>query len=152
MATVSTHSRLKAAGQACVHGFFKVVVSTHSRLKAAGEPPPPEEPPPPVSTHSRLKAAGYYRERNKEILKRFNTQPPKGGWCPIRVAFYRASSFNTQPPKGGWCPIRVAFYRASSFNTQPPKGGWTKPLLSKSIIRVSTHSRLKAAGGICSMI
>ena len=34
--TVSTHSRLKAAGQGCFYGIPACFVSTHSRLKAAG--------------------------------------------------------------------------------------------------------------------
>ena len=58
---VSTHSRLKAAGRSLYEDVCHQTVSTHSRLKAAG---------PgicvikiistPVSTHSRLKAAGLY--------------------------------------------------------------------------------------------
>ena len=57
--TVSTHSRLKAAGRFLKSLRFASMVSTHSRLKAAGLPPPPELPPLLVSTHSRLKAAGF---------------------------------------------------------------------------------------------
>ena len=34
-----------------------------------------------------------------------------------------------------------------SFNTQPPEGGWVWPLAWPYQSDVSTHSRLKAAGG-----
>ena len=33
-----------------------------------------------VSTHSRPKAAGYTPIETKQPRKRFNTQPPEGGW------------------------------------------------------------------------
>ena len=55
---VSTHSRLKAAGQAAFKAYFQSGVSTHSRLKAAGR----------------------FCVRRYLFLWRFNTQPPKGGW------------------------------------------------------------------------
>ena len=121
-----------------------------------------------VSTHSRLKAAGTLRRRIAQIGKSFNTQPPKGGWQIPQITSRTISSFNTQPPKGGWgrfCPQHLERQRfntqppkggwarattgkdyRSSFNTQPPKGGWDKIWLAALIWRVSTHSRLKAAG------
>ena len=57
MMTVSTHSRPKAAGQSYTVGEDRIVVSTHSRPKAA----------------ARRIAEGV-------DSKRFNTQPPEGGW------------------------------------------------------------------------
>ena len=36
-----------------------------------------------VSTHSRLKAAGSLYRRPLSIHRRFNTQPPEGGWDEI---------------------------------------------------------------------
>ena len=33
-----------------------------------------------------------------------------------------------------------------SFNTQPPEGGWSMTASTKMLRKVSTHSRLKAAG------
>ena len=99
----------------------------------------------------------------------FNTQPPEGGWlaeaCIISLPF----GFNTQPPEGGWFrPMRL-FPARQSFNTQPPEGGWYRlwamrgysPVFqhtaarrrldtswadAESVLRVSTHSRPKAAG------
>ena len=66
--SVSTHSRLKAAGFAVGSGFTCLEVSTHSRLKAAGKVKLPPASSYAVSTHSRLKAAGsktasYYLSR-----------------------------------------------------------------------------------------
>ena len=40
--------------------------------------------------------------REHEVICRFNTQPPKGGWGLIVGDFCLFHSFNTQPPKGGW--------------------------------------------------
>ena len=56
--TVSTHSRLKAAGWVLYNAQDVVYVSTHSRLKAAGSNKIFSTLLIPVSTHSRLKAAG----------------------------------------------------------------------------------------------
>ena len=145
-------------------------VSTHSRLKAAGELGRTNPFHQCVSTHSRLKAAGFYVHRLLHSKSSFNTQPPKGGWnrgrglyLIIRIvsthsrlkaagrscwsAMFPVCCFNTQPPKGGWkvaCVLDQCLY---SFNTQPPKGGWLKSKINTTqTIKVSTHSRLKAAG------
>ena len=56
---VSTHSRPKAAGNAC--GVAHKSVAD-------------------VSTHSRPKAAGFGSGVPRYPLKRFNSQPPEGGW------------------------------------------------------------------------
>ena len=55
-------------------------VSTHSRLKAAGDGFNPYNTKKRVSTHSRLKAAGGRHTSNGIRTFGFNTQPPKGGW------------------------------------------------------------------------
>ena len=55
---VSTHSRLKAAGERHETRQLHYKVSTHSRLKAAGELYTYQAFFERVSTHSRLKAAG----------------------------------------------------------------------------------------------
>ena len=36
------------------------------------------------------------------LLRRFNTQPPEGGWEPEAQAEPCSTGFNTQPPEGGW--------------------------------------------------
>ena len=56
------------------------------------------------------------------------------------------TGFNTQPPKGGWVAALPCMVLKVSFNTQPPKGGWTFVNDTDFGIRVSTRSRLKAAG------
>ena len=122
--TVSTHSRLKAAGAPMALAGQAWAVSTHSRLKAAGVCAQFQEKAKRiVSTHSRLKAAGDFLHKLEGLDKRFNTQPPEGGWLLLIIFITCCLGFNTQPPEGGW-----------------------KALGGMSIgYRVSTHSRLKAA-------
>ena len=122
--SVSTHSRPKAAGAFFTFWAVCQVVSTHSRLKAAG----PRSFP--IKTQSR----------------RFNTQPPEGGWNAPRHFAAHSRSFNTQPPEGGWVRLGLPLtdvpvsthsrlkaagrlkspipYGNLGFNTQPPEGGW----------------------------
>ena len=121
---ISTHSRLKAAGGVSLCRVSYLSVSTHSRLKAAGAMAYLQLLPRYVSTHSRLKAAG--------------------GGVGDPVAQRRR--FNTQPPEGGWNGFRAILHATACFNTQPPEGGWEKVLEMVSGNSVSTHSRLKAAG------
>ena len=78
--TVSTHSRLKAAGQLPARYMRRLLVSTHSRLKAAGQLRGQCRFAYRVSTHSRLKAAGILLRAACYLTCCFNTQPPKGGW------------------------------------------------------------------------
>ena len=56
------------------------VVSTHSRLKAAGNAQSDSDGNQEVSTHSRLKAAGNHSDLMTALGIGFNTQPPEGGW------------------------------------------------------------------------
>ena len=81
---------------------LKTSVSTHSRLKAAGAPEVLEYALDAVSTHSRLKAAGGFRPVAAGPLRGFNTQPPEGGWDRPRAGRRDKNGFNTQPPEGGW--------------------------------------------------
>ena len=102
-----------------------IQVSTHSRLKAAGNNTAELIQPVRVSTHSRLKAAGRPPESGRMVYQGFNTQPPKGGWpLPARRQSKRFHRFNTQPPKGGWFNTYNFKVIHNRFNTQPPKGGW----------------------------
>ena len=57
-------------------------------------------------------------------------------------------SFNTQPPEGGWTMYQPFFGPLiRCFNTQPPEGGWLESQgYHYDEAKVSTHSRLKAAG------
>ena len=82
-------------------------VSTHSRLKAAGEPYVADYLDFNVSTHSRLKAAGSVVLSGVGRDTRFNTQPPEGGWESTSMDAAIDKGFNTQPPEGGWAKDRV---------------------------------------------
>ena len=122
-------------------------VSTHSRLKAAGDGSmTPAVRLDIVSTHSRLKAAGVVLSSPTTCNLCFNTQPPEGGWDYNIHQSKQRDCFNTQPPEGGWndygclrqpCTVsthsrlKAAGQRACNslpsllrFNTQPPEGGW----------------------------
>ena len=145
------------------------LVSTHSRPKAAGMTRQRNRVIRRVSTHSRPKAAGSRFENFGRINVSFNTQPPEGGWidsgnppnklfpfqhtaarrrlASIAIAMGIRYSFNTQPPEGGWTDYDEAAIQSQSFNTQPPEGGWAvKADVPVTQVRVSTHSRPKAAG------
>ena len=60
-----------------------IIVSTHSRLKAAGTSLFTRSLRKHVSTHSRLKAAGLLVISIAQMVNRFNTQPPEGGWDKV---------------------------------------------------------------------
>ena len=147
MGSVSTHSRLKAAGRQ-----YSLILSASACFNTQppkggwkGEADSPSDVHK-VSTHSRLKAAGTAASSTACCRYRFNTQPPKGGWRKLAVIAYQLYSFNTQPPKGGWNITKISVTHTRGFNTQPPKGGWTSQNFRSRLHAVSTHSRLKAAG------
>ena len=79
-------------------------------------------------------------------LEGFNTQPPEGGWVIRNSDTYACKSFNTQPPEGGWKTGVYKGFSIGGFNTQPPEGGWLDSFFLHILGKVSTHSRLKAAG------
>ena len=56
--------------------------------------------------------------------------------------------FNTQPPEGGWAARQADDFVDGGFNTQPPEGGWIVFNSLLCVFGVSTHSRLKAAGKV----
>ena len=99
----------------------------------------------------------------------FNTQPPEGGWIRSSASSGVSACFNTQPPEGGWIRLCYLVWHKFRFNTQPPEGGWVTVgakgneqfmfqhtaarrrlaegrLLRFQFVKVSTHSRPKAAG------
>ena len=78
--TVSTHSRPKAAGTnfiAWARAFVFQLTAARRRLVNMEARQKGAEA---VSTHSRPKAAGWIRKQQALALKRFNSQPPEGGW------------------------------------------------------------------------
>ena len=81
---------------------FVGLVSTHSRLKAAGDIPECTKPPF-GSFNTQPPEGGWILGRQPQRAKRrFNTQPPEGGWLVQVWRFVQSHSFNTQPPEGGW--------------------------------------------------
>ena len=144
---VSTHSRLKAAGDHLRHVDLVLLVSTHSRLKAAGRlccrlqlskyrfnTQPPKggckravlfSVIGSVSTHSRLKAAGHAREASLPIKGVSTHSRLKAAGRVFDLFCLLCDRFNTQPPKGGWSQSDLKNRFLCCFNTQPPKGGWS---------------------------
>ena len=80
-----------------------------------------------VSTHSRPKAAGFGRKIERQ---------PKGG-------------FNTQPPEGGWSNGFPSAVTVTSFQHTAARRRLAAGLgIMRTVRRVSTHSRPKAAGQV----
>ena len=124
-------------------------VSTHSRLKAAGTRERKNQDGTfSVSTHSRLKAAGLYLYTGVPGAGSFNTQPPEGGWGYNDKALTNMGGFNTQPPEGGWASVEFGFRsgRVSTHSRLKAAGVYQAGMLGYQ--DVSTHSRLKAAGSV----
>ena len=122
--TVSTHSRLKAAG-------YCSAVLKSSRLSFNTQPP----------------EGGWSIERRRERGQcSFNTQPPEGGWaCAACVAFVDRS-FNTQPPEGGWVDVGDGVDGGVVSTHSRLKAAGSVYGYAACEWDVSTHSRLKAAG------
>ena len=101
--------------------------------------------------------------------RRFNTQPPEGGWRLANDGWRYRCRFNTQPPEGGWfragesCAgdclfqhtaarrrledVRHAQHRYWWVSTHSrPKAAGREVYRASLNTLVSTHSRPKAAG------
>ena len=115
---VSTHSRPKAAGCGCAHGFCDGIVSTHSRPKAAGRYRRRRDGKNRVSTHSRPKAAGWRNTSAKPTHAVSTHSRPKAAGLSVFLIDKDEKCFNTQPPEGGWClsqkPCSIRF-RSPNF-------------------------------------
>ncbi len=48
--------------------------------------------------------------------------------------------FNTQPPEGGWPQRTLVCAMPACFNTQPPEGGWAIAWISALLIIVFQHT------------
>ena len=100
---------------------------------------------------------------------RFNSQPPEGGWVLKIRKELRDGWFQLTAARRRLAKRRGAINPTGRFNSQPPEGGWIiynkhyilihrfqltaarrrlamPPLRGMGLIRVSTHSRPKAAG------
>ena len=101
-----------------------------------------------VSTHSRPKAAGGGRVYVEAALnnKRFNSQPPEGGWGhAIHIGGGVDVSTHSRPKAAGILGGVMPPAAKVSTHSRPKAAGCT--LFDKAQLqRVSTHSRPKAAG------
>ena len=143
---VSTHSRPKAAGQ-------KAIKTAAAFIGFNTQPP----------------EGGWMGITGRfVVIGGFNTQPPEGGWAVLFFgACKRAVSTHSRPKAAGtnwrrlslsamWFQHTAARRRLGSqcarygggnrFNTQPPEGGWGQATMTMDSMKVSTHSRPKAAG------
>ena len=99
-----------------------------------------------VSTHSRPKAAGSVLQGPCTFQRRFNTQPPEGGWArqPAQSGFDRVSTHSRPKAAGSTkqCSIVLCKFQHTAARRRLER------LFSKtdSTVFVSTHSRPKAAG------
>ena len=143
---VSTHSRPKAAGPTAIFCFKFFIVSTHSRPKAAGFTFIGRRYNNTQFQHTAARRRLDVHISLSKMNKRFNTQPPEGGWVCFRPrGFVRVVSTHSRPKAAGhsgFCPNLVRL----CFNTQPPEGGWMGSKSKHEQLCVSTHSRPKAAG------
>ncbi len=145
--TVSTHSRPKAAGAGFPgNGTSAHLVSTHSRPKAAGRAAQEKARQTLVSTHSRPKAAGPSETLSVPISRFQHTAARR------RLAITAACSatprrFNTQPPEGGWGKTDKEAMQTIPFQHTAARRrlGAVQPCAGRDGF-VSTHSRPKAAG------
>ena len=94
-----------------------------------------------TAARRRLAAAG----RVRRLVKRFNTQPPEGGWTFVTYAGYLIALFQHTAARRRLRFGRGAVRQSRGFNTQPPEGGWIRCLKTVMGHPVSTHSRPKAA-------
>ena len=100
-----------------------------------------------VSTHSRPKAAGTSRLTKSAPPKRFNTQPPEGGWFCSLASLRLAVSVSThsRPKAAGRNTSTTSAVIMVSTHSRPKAAG-TKRVGGGVDNPVSTHSRPKAAG------
>ena len=137
---VSTHSRPKAAGQRRCYAFGRRPVSTHSRPKAAGTDPSTSSgicypfqhtaarrrlvwrasmrrPAMRWFQHTAARRRLVRRLRPLNLLPRFNTQPPEGGWSLWNSPHYSRPvwpCFAKWPSKGRvriWVCFLLAYFR-----------------------------------------
>ena len=78
--------------------------------------------------------------------RRFNTQPPEGGWeISAFTASCRLVSTHSRPKAAGTCHVIEPFIGTVSTHSRPKAAGRRQAILAV-VLTVSTHSRPKAAG------
>ena len=80
------------------------------------------------------------------ILNRFNTQPPEGGWIPMKLAEKKVQvSTHSRPKAAGVSPsLLIEILKFQHTAARRRLAGVNLELLRQQ--EVSTHSRPKAAG------
>ena len=100
-----------------------------------------------VSTHSRPKAAGPYSQMQTARVIFVSTHSrSKAVGCCVCPRSLGERGFNTQPPEGGWAPVRAMRHRFQVSTHNRPKAAGISSYQRPCVQDVSTHSRLKAAG------
>ena len=100
-------------------------VSTHSRLKAAG-PLCPLSRKRFFSFNTQPPEGGWrWILKTSSAICGFNTQPPEGGWADNRFlrGGYGFVSTHSRLKAAGCLAVEIV-PRKRCFNTQPPEGGW----------------------------
>ena len=168
---VSTHSRPKAAGLS--FGWLNLptkLVSTHSRPKAAGNrfcPLSVRSVFQHTAARRRLADKGFAYNPGRMFqhtaarrrLVQFRGQPrlllpvsthsrPKAAGCATTTSAIRRFWFQHTAARRRLGRGLQRLGGGQSFNTQPPEGGWGATMKTFTQIRVSTHSRPKAAGRV----
>ena len=99
-----------------------------------------------VSTHSRPKAAGRRMRFRTHRCRRFNTQPPEGGWKqPQMLSAKLKVSTHSRPKAAGTARYLHDLRLPVSTHSRPKAAGNTADRATQAA-KVSTHSRPKAAG------
>ena len=82
-----------------------------------------------------------------QVLARFNSQPPEGGWYLSLVGLSSTIAFQLTAARRrlGNQPVVKCYYTAVSTHSRPKAAGAERGGKAKTI-GVSTHSRPKAAG------
>ena len=102
-----------------------------------------------VSTHSRPKAAGTCIETICCGLYCFNTQPPEGGWEKIPEGHTINDMFQHTAARRRLGAMPAATHISARVSTHSRlKAAGLSQCSCYYLDKVSTHSRLKAAGGI----
>ena len=124
-ASVSTHSRPKAAGDRFnVFGFDKVLVSTHSRPKAAGKKKNRRLKNPQFQHTAARRRLGVIRRRilSDGVFQHTAARRRLGLMCRDSVNEQGFQHTAARRRLGGLFCSRINI--GLGFNTQPPEGGW----------------------------
>ena len=98
-----------------------------------------------VSTHSRPKAAGH-KSKMPSALREFQHTAARRRLFAVKTFRLLNLRFNTQPPEGG-CSDVIGFYSVVRVSTHSrPKAAVVCRCVYNTTVSVSTHSRPKAAG------